>query len=183
MSIMETNKSKRVVFFCSANRDIDPKYDQAAQEVVRAACLRGYVILSGGAAKGTMETVARTAQECGGYHIGVLPRFMEQFRYPGLSEVIWTETMAERKEKMREDTSFAIALPGGIGTLDELVETHVLSKLGKYDGKILALNLDGFYEPLKTLLGHYVAMGMATAEDMDRIKFVDTVDEIIAEIN
>lgn len=171
-------KEKRLVIFCSASYDINPEYNQAAREIVRAACLRGYTIVSGGAVKGTMGVVAEEVKAAGGKHIGVIPRFMSEFKYPDLDELIWTETMSERKSIMRENTDVAIALPGGIGTLDELIETHVLAKLDKYHGKIYALNINGFYEPLKSLFDKYVETGMLTEQDRDLITFAESVEEL-----
>lgn len=170
---------KRAVIFCSASYTIDPKYNQAAREIVRAVCLSGYDIVSGGTVKGTMGVVSDEVKACGGYHRGIIPRFMEEVKYPGLEEEIFTDTMSERKEKMREGTCLAIALPGGIGTMDELMETLVLSKLGQYHGRIMALNLDGFYDPLKSLLDHFVRTEMMTKKDEERILFPDTVEELI----
>ena len=86
--------------------------------------------------------------------------------------------MAERKELMREGTSAAVALPGGIGTLDELIETLTLAKLDLYAGKILALDIDGFYEPLEALLDHYVSTGMLDQRSRDLISFPKTVEEL-----
>lgn len=173
---------KKIVFFCSSSDKIDPAFNEAAEKIVREACVQGYTIVSGGAKRGTMRVVADTAEKCGGRHIGVLPRFMAPFQYPRLSEVVWTDTMSQRKEIMRDGASFAIALPGGIGTLDELIETQVLSKLDKFGGRILALNLKGFYEPLKALLKHFVDTGMTDDADIRRIEFFDTADEIVSEI-
>lgn len=170
---------KKLVIFCSASSDIDPIYNEVAREVVRAACKKGYSIVSGGAIKGTMKVVADEVAAVGGYHTGVIPRFMEDVKYPGLNESVIVDTMAERKAKMREGTSVAIALPGGIGTLDELVETHTLAKLDKYHGKVLALNINGFYEPLKRLLEYYVSTGMMTRKDMELLRFVDTVEDLV----
>ncbi|MGP1527130.1 MAG: TIGR00730 family Rossman fold protein [Candidatus Cryptobacteroides sp.] len=172
------NKEKKLVIFCSASYDIDQVYNQAAREIVRAACLRGYTIVSGGAIKGTMGVVADEVKASGGKHIGVLPHFMAEFKYPDIDELIWTDTMSERKTLMREGTDVAIALPGGIGTLDELVETHVLAKLDKYHGRIFALNINGFFNPLKELYAHYVATGMMTEIDRDIVKFTDSVKEL-----
>lgn len=169
---------KRAVIYCSASYTIDPKYNQAAREVVRAACLRGYEIVSGGTVKGTMGVVSEEVKACGGYHRGIIPRFMKDVASPGLDEQVWTDTMSERKEKMREGTCIAIALPGGIGTLDELAETLVLSKLGQYPGKVAALNIDGFYNPLKDLLDHFVWTKMLETEDRARIFFPETVQEL-----
>lgn len=170
--------NKKIVIFCSASYEIDPKYNAAAEAVVRMACAKGYTIVSGGTVKGTMGVVSETVNACGGRHIGILPRFMEEYTYPHLSEIILTDTMSERKEKMREGTCAAIALPGGIGTLDELVETLTLAKLGKYDGKILALNIDGFYDKFIELLDFYVATGMLDDVSRKMISFPASVEEL-----
>ncbi len=116
------------------------------------------------------------------HDLAVLPAFMEGLEHPEVSEVVWTKTMAERKERMREDTVAAIALPGGIGTLEELMETHTLRKLNKYQGEVFALNLDGFYEPLKALLDKFVETRMTAKVDCDRIQFYDTVEELVKHI-
>ena len=115
-----------------------------------------------------------------GNHVAVLPRFMDGLENTEITRVIWTDTMSTRKEFMRADTCAAIALPGGIGTLDELIETLVLVKLNRYNGQIIALNIDGYYEPLKTLLDHYVDNRMMEPEDRDLMKFPTTVEELIA---
>jgi hypothetical protein len=125
-----------------------------------------------------MCVIADEMERLGGRHIGVLPRFMKGLEYPNLSELVWTDTMAERKERMRAGTSAVIALPGGIGTLDELIESHVLVKLGRYDGKLLVLNVDGFFDPFKSLLDHYEAAGMLEPRDRALIVFADTVEEL-----
>ena len=174
---------RKAVVFCSASYDIDPKYNEAAREVVRALHAYGWTLVSGGSFRGTMGAIADEMDRLGGEHIGILPRFMKGLEYPHLTELVWTDTMAERKERMREGTSAVIALPGGIGTLDELIETHVLAKLGKYEGKLYALNLDGFYEPLKHLMDHYVATGMMTPRDRDLLQFPDSVDELMGFFN
>jgi len=170
----------RIVIYCSASQEIDEIFNQAARDATRAACSLGYTIVSGGTVKGTMGVVADEVVRCGGRHIGVLPRFMAGVVYPALSETVWTDTMSGRKEKMREGTCAALALPGGIGTLDELVETLTLAKLGLYEGKIIALNINGFYEPLKSLLDHYVSTGMLDKPSRDLISFPETVDELEA---
>ena len=170
---------KKIAVFCSASFEIDPKYNKVAREFVRAASLRGYGIVTGGTVKGTMGEVSDELHAIGGYHKGVIPRFMKQFVYPDLSELVWTETMAERKTILREDTCAVVALPGGTGTLDELIETVALVHLKQYFGKITVLNHDGFYEPLKALLDHYVAAGMMTKETRGKVLFADTAEQLI----
>lgn len=170
---------KKIAVFCSASFNIDPRYNKVARAFVRAASLCGYGIVSGGTIKGTMGEISDELAECGGYHLGVIPRFMKQYVYPNLSEVIWTDTMAERKTLLREGTCAVVALPGGIGTLDELMETFALIHLKQYDGRIFVLNHEGFYEPLRTLLEHYVQTGMLVRETMDKIGFADTPEQLL----
>ena len=169
----------KIAVFCSASFEIDPKYNKVAREFVRAASLRGYGIVSGGTVKGSMGEISDELHACGGYHLGVIPRFMQQYVYPDLTEVIWTDTMAERKTLLREGTCAVVALPGGIGTLDEVIETFALVHLKQYFGKIFVLNHDGFYEPLRQLLRHYVDMRMMTEETFSKIVFAESPDEIL----
>ena len=171
---------KQVTIYCSSSSKIDPKYNAAARELVRALHALGYGIISGGGARGTMGAITDESVLVGGQHVAVLPRFMDGLENTEITRVIWTDTMSTRKEFMRADTCAAIALPGGIGTLDELIETLVLVKLKRYNGQIIALNIDGYYEPLKTLLDHYVANHMMEQEDRDLMKFPNTVEELIA---
>lgn len=169
----------KIAVFCSASYKIDPKFNKVAREFVRAASLRGYGIVSGGTVKGTMGEISDELFKCGGWHLGVIPRFMEQYVYPDLSEVIWTDTMAQRKTLLREGTCAVVALPGGIGTLDEVMETFALLHLKQYHGRIFLLDFEGFYEPLRRLLQHYVDTHMLSEETMARIEFASTPDAIL----
>lgn len=170
---------KQVVIFCASSSTIDPKYNDAARQLVRGLHALGYDVVSGGGERGTMGAITSESVKVGGRHVAVLPRFMQGLEHPGIREVVWTDTMAQRKERMRENTVAAIALPGGIGTLDELVETHVLRKLHRYGGDIFALNLDGFYNPLKDLLSHFSQTQMTARSDVDLIRFPETVEELL----
>ncbi len=170
----------KIAVFCSASFEIDPKYNRVAREFVRAASLCGYGIVSGGTVKGTMGEISDELHSCGGYHLGVIPRFMQQYVYPDLTETVWTDTMAERKTLLREGTCAVVALPGGIGTLDEVIETFALVHLKQYFGKIFLLNHDGFYEPLRQLLRHYVDTGMMTEATMSKICFAESKDDILS---
>lgn len=172
--------SKQVVIYCASSATIDPAFNEAARELVRALHEKGYGIISGGGARGTMGAITGESVRVGGRHVAVLPEFMRGLEHPKLEEVIWTSSMSTRKERMRENTVAAIALPGGIGTLDELMETHTLAKLGKYEGRLFALNIKGFYEPLKALLDHFVKTGMTEQKDIDLLRFPETVEELLA---
>ena len=169
----------KIAVFCSASFEIDPKFNKVAREFVRAASLHGYGIVTGGTVKGTMGEVSDELHSCGGYHLGVIPRFMEQYVYPDLLEVIWTDTMSERKTLLRKDTCAVVALPGGVGTLDEVIEVLALVHLKQYFGKIFLLNHEGFYEPLRQLLQHYVDTKMMSEATMAKVIFASDPQEII----
>ena len=170
----------KVAVFCSASYDIDPVYNVLARDFVRRASAAGHEIVSGGTIKGTMGEIADELSLCGGYHIGIIPRFMEPLVHGALDEVVWTDTMSERKGLMRKGTDAVVALPGGIGTLDEVIETFTLRKLDRYRGKVLVLDCNGFYAPLKELLDHYVRTGMLDRDSRNLISFADSVDEILS---
>ena len=172
----------KIAVFCSARYDIDPKYNEAARLFVRGAAAHGYKVVSGGTVNGTMGEISDELEKCGGYHIGVVPRFMSQYAYPGLSELVWTDSLAERKTVMRQDTHAVVALPGGIGTLDEVIDTFSLLYLKQYDGKVCLLNHNGFYEPLLALLRHYVDQKMMSEETMDRLVVADTPEELLLKL-
>lgn len=171
---------RKIVVYCSASYGIDPKFNAAAEDLVRRLVAMDFTIVSGGTVKGTMGVVSDTVKVCGGRHVGVIPRFMEDKVYGDLSEVIWTDTMSERKDKMREGTCAAVALPGGVGTLDELVETLDLAKLDKYSGRIFAFNIDGFYDKLKDLLDFYVDAGMLSRKSRELISFPESADQLVS---
>ena len=173
-------KERRVVIFCSASDNIDPKYNEAAREVVRALHALNCTVVSGGGFRGTMGAITDESIRVGGRHVAVLPRFMKGLENPGIREVVWTDTMSERKERMRLGADAAIALPGGIGTLDEFAETHTLVKLGQFSGRLFVLNIDGFYDPFIALLDHYVATGMMDLQARDLVQFPRTPKELIS---
>ena len=170
---------KKAVIFCSSSDSIDRAFNEGAAKVVEGLCAKGYEIVSGGSFRGTMGVVADTVVRCGGYHKGVLPRFMKHFVYDGLSETVWTDTMAQRKEEMRRGSEAAIALPGGIGTLDEIIETLVLKKLGQYDGRVMLLNLGGFFDPFLALLDHYVETEMLSLADRELMEVFPSEEALL----
>lgn len=174
------NEEKLAVFFCSSYFGIDPKYNAIAHDVVKAACEKGYGVVSGGSFKGTMNVICETAHECGVINKGILPRYMEGLQSPLLTELQWTDTMSQRKEAMRAGTSLAVALPGGLGTLDELSETLTLVKLDRYPGKVVVMNYEGFYDPFKALLQHYIDIKMLEPHFLEKVSFPRTIEEFKA---
>ena len=128
-----------------------------------------------------MKVVADEAQACGAANIGVLPRFMEEFSHPNLTQLIWTDTMSQRKDLMRlYGSDIAVALPGGIGTMDELFETYTLAKLDKYHGKVVAFNCFGFYDGVKEMMDKLVSENMLDRKTREMLYFPQTVEEFEA---
>jgi len=174
---------KNALFFCSASRGIDEDYNKAAAEAVRVVCSHGYGIVSGGTIKGTMKVVAEAAEQCGAPNKGILPEFMKGLEYPGLTEIVWTATMSERKEEMRKGTCLAVTLPGGIGTLDEFFETFTLAKLGKYPGRLLVYNVKHFFDPLREMLDYLVRTGMLDEASRALVSFPENIDQLEKELD
>lgn len=136
--------------YCASSQDVDPKYLAAARETGRLIALSGRPLISGGGVFGLMAASIEGTLEAGGTAVGVLPGFMMSrgWAHPRLSETIVTETMYERKRTLASLSQAAIALPGGIGTLDELMELMTRRQLGLYDGPVVIVNTDGYYDPL-----------------------------------
>lgn len=170
---------KRIAVFCSASYTIDPVFNEAARNFVRGASKKGCTIISGGTVKGTMGVIADELHKCGGRHVGIIPRFMQELVAQGLTEIVWTETMAERKTLMRDGADVVVALPGGIGTLDEFIETLTLRKLERWTGELYVLNQNDFYEPFRNLLRYYVRTEMLDMKTFDLVHFVSDVDELL----
>ena len=170
---------KICVFGASSSR-LDPVFFQEAEQMGRLIGQLGHCVVFGGGADGLMGACARGAKSVGGRVIGIAPHLFNEpgFLLPECDELILTDSMSSRKEKMFDLSDAILSLPGGIGTMDEFFETLVLAKLGKFHGRIAVLNLDGFYEPLRALLNHFVETGMLEPKDAALVSFADTPEEL-----
>jgi hypothetical protein len=175
---------KRVCVYCSSSDIIEDKYKEAAEQFARAASNAGISIVCGGSSKGLMGVMIDTALECGGEIEGVMPEFMTnlEFDHRRLTKLTKVKTMSERKDLLRDDTDSVIVFPGGIGTLEEFIETFTLKRLGKYSGTVILYNLDGFYNPLISLFDHLVEKCFLNSNYHNGLIVVETVDELIKEI-
>lgn len=129
-------------------------YHRAARGVAEAAVRAGATIITGGGTQGMMGTVNDTAIAAGGRTVGIIPRFMvdKGWHHQGLSALEITDDMHARKALMAELSTGVIALPGGVGTLDELMEIITWRQLGLYDGNIVIFNVDGYWDNLLAML-------------------------------
>ena len=139
-----------VCVYCASSTQIDEKYFRAAEELGTLIAQRGLRLITCAGRLGLMNTVQDTALAAGGEAIGVIPTFMvkEGWHHTGLTQLIETGSMHERKQMMANLSDGVIALPGGCGTMEELLEIITWKQLGLYLNPIVILNIDGFYDSL-----------------------------------
>lgn len=142
--------AKGVVVYGASSREIDERYMEAARQAGRLLARRGVPVISGGGRGGIMQAVTEGALEEGGVAVGVLPDFMMErgWNHPGLTHTLSTGSMHERKATMAALSRAAIAMPGGVGTLDELFEIITWRQLSLYKGTVVICNVEGFYDRL-----------------------------------
>ena len=148
------NQIKAVAVYCASSTQVGQAYVEDAARLGELFAKHGVTLVYGGGAVGLMGAICDAVKAHGGKAIGVIPRFMVEKGWlrPGLDEVIEVETMAERKRIMAEITDAAMALPGGVGTFDELMDIVALKKLGLYLKPVVIVNTQNYYQPLATLL-------------------------------
>jgi len=161
----EQGSIKRVAVYCGSSGDVPEVYKTAAREFGALLARRGLGLVYGGGRVGLMGIVADAALAEGGEVIGVIPHRLQELElgHTGVTELLITETMAERKVKMQELTQAAVALPGGPGTLDELFEEMVLTQLCYQNKAVGVLNVDGFYDHLLSFMEHAASQGFVRA--------------------
>ena len=145
---------KNVCVYSASSTKIAPVYFAAAEELGRLLALQGINLINGAGSIGLMAATSNAALANGGTVTGVIPRFMVEqgWHHTGLTRLIETETMHERKELMAKMADAVIALPGGCGTMEELLEIITWKQLGLYLNPIIILNVDGYYDPLLDML-------------------------------
>jgi uncharacterized protein (TIGR00730 family) len=145
---------RRVCLYAGSSPGADPSYADAAAEVSRALAGRGIGVVYGGASVGLMGVLADAAMGAGGEVIGVLPRALgsREIGHPALTRLELVETMHERKARMAELSDAFIALPGGVGTLEEVVEALTWTMLGIHLKPVALLNVRGYYDALEGFL-------------------------------
>lgn len=141
---------RRVCVYCASSRQADPAYAEAAGRLGRSLANEGATVVYGGAAIGSMRALADGALAEGGRVVGVLPRFMYdmELAHPGLTELVLVDDLHERKRKMIDEVDAVVALPGGSGTFEELLEAITWKRLGLFLNPIVIVNQGGFYDAL-----------------------------------
>lgn len=171
-----------VAVYCGSRVGADPIYEQTARELGNDLVSAGYGLVYGGAVIGCMGAVADGVIDNGGVAIGVIPEFMlgREIAHEGLARLHLTDTMHTRKALMAEYASAFITLPGGLGTLEEIMEIATWRQLYQHEKPMIILNVNRFYDKLIEHLHFTVEQGFMKAEDMERLIVCHTVDEAIA---
>ena len=172
--------TKLLAVYCSSSRTLDPKYYAAGEAVGRAMVERGWGLIYGGGHAGTMGAVARAVQGAGGHVVGVIPHFMREreLAFTTADELIYVDSMRERKRIMAERAEAYLTLPGGIGTLEELSEILVERALDLSRKPMVLLNQDGFYDDLLRFFDGMVAERFKTGGLTKLFGVASVVDEI-----
>jgi len=141
---------KNVCVFCGSSSACDDHYLAAAAELGALLVENGYSITYGGGSLGPMGFLADAALAKGGSVTGVIPEFMceVEWDHKGLTKLIVTDSMHSRKHRMVSESDAVIAMPGGCGTMEELLEVITLKRLGKFTGPVVFVNTNGFFKPL-----------------------------------
>jgi len=157
---------RRVCVYAGSNPGSDPAYAEAAAAFAAAMAERGIGLVFGGGKVGLMGVLADTMLAHGGEAIGVMPRALidREIGHGGLTELKVVDSMHERKAQMAELSDAFVAVPGGIGTLEELIEAYTWSQLGIHDKACGVLNVNGYYDHLAALLDHAVAEGFLRSQ-------------------
>ena len=167
--------------YCGSKSGADPRHEATAAELGRLMAEAGVRLVYGGGSIGLMGTVADAVLANGGEAFGVIPKglFTTEIGHPGLTELVEVGSMHERKAMMAAEADAFIALPGGLGTLEELAEITTWSQLGIHNKPVGVLNIDGFWEPLLGFLDGAADAGFIRPQHRDIILRITAVEDVI----
>lgn len=175
------SKIEKICVYCGSGAGTDPAFIRAATDFGKIMAQNGIGLVYGGGDKGMMGTVADGVRDNGGHVTGIIPEFLltkerEGRIGPGL---IVTQDMHERKRKMFEMADAFVAMPGGIGTLEEIVEQMTWAQLGRHKKPILLANIENFWQPLCALLDHMRATEFIRPEFNFDLLIADKTEDIL----
>ncbi len=175
----------RIVVFCGSSPGTDRDILEAAYQLGATLAREGIGLVYGGARIGVMGEVARGALENQGEVIGVIPEFLrkKEVYHDGLTRLVITRTMHERKLHMHELSDAVIALPGGFGTLEELFEMITWAQLGLHRKPIGILNIDGYYDDLIGMMEKMVALKFLNRDNYNLVLVAQNLPELLRKMN
>ncbi len=172
---------KNVCVFCGANAGRNPIYAETTRQLAAKLAQRGDRIVYGGGCVGLMGVLADEMLRCGGYVVGVVPKFLKdhEVAHEGIQELLVTESMHERKAIMADRSDVVVALPGGFGSLDELFEILTWKQLHLHQKPVILLNTLGFYDHLLQLLNHMVTEGFLKSHNMGLLQVASSIEQLL----
>lgn len=172
---------KGITVYCASSPAVDRIYFDAAVETGREIARLGLPLITGAGSMGLMGAVNDAAIASGGETIGVIPSFMVErgWAHSGLSRLEVTDSMHSRKQTMASLSRGAIALPGGIGTFEELLEIITWRQLGLYDGNVVIYNVNGYYDRLLDMLDNAIKQGFMKADHSQLWHVALTAEEAV----
>ncbi len=182
---LKKSMTKLLCVYCASSDRLDPKYAAAAAELGREMVARGWGLVYGGGKTGLMGTVARAVKQAGGRVVGVIPEFMKarELAFDEADELLTVITMRERKLLMETRADAFVALPGGWGTLEEIMEILTLRQLEVVKKPCVFLNQDGFYDPLLQLFETMLREKFFKPSNMELFRVASTVSEVFTQID
>ncbi len=183
----DTNPILSVCVYCGSQPGRDPTHDQAGRILGKSIAEHGLKLVYGGGTRGIMGAVASGVLSGGGHVTGIIPEFLmdkEATRHSlgQLNELIVTADMHERKHKMFDRADAFVALPGGIGTLEEIVEIMTWAQLGRHRKPMIFGNINGFWTPMLELLQHMRDQGFVHTAHLVQPLVIDRAEDIIPAI-
>ena len=175
------NDIKNVCVYSASSTKIAPAYFEAAERLGHILAERKINLINGAGCLGLMRHISDAVLAAGGTVTGIIPRFMVEqgWHHRGLTRLIETETMHERKQMMADLSDGIIALPGGCGTMEELLEIITWKQLGIYFNPVVILNVNGFYDPLLALLEKAVDQNFMRPEHREIWQVTSTPEEAV----
>lgn len=174
----------KICVYCASSAKVDKVYFVATERLAKEFVKEEVEVVYGGGSSGLMGKLADTIIENGGKIKGIMPKFMNEveWAHKGVLDFELTETMHERKAKFLENVDGLVALPGGSGTLEELLEAITLKRLGQFTKPIVILNTNGFYEPLMQMFQKCVSEKFMHEKHSKMWEFVNEPEEVIPAI-
>ena len=175
---------KKICIFCGSSMGFDPIYKEKAAELGLVLADHGCELLYGGGSVGLMKIVADVMMERHCKVTGTITQHLLDMRvgHPEIDELIVVETMAERKKILEDMADGFIALPGGIGTMDEFFEAYVLSQLRVFDKPVALYNVNGYYDGLVDFIGHMAKEGFMHKEHAENLIVSNDAKDLLAKM-
>lgn len=170
-----------VCVYCASSTRVDPRYIELAAEVGTELARRGHSLVSGGGQLSAMGAVATAARAGGARTVGVIPAELLRLEVGDrdADELVVVDGMRARKGEMDARSDAFLALPGGLGTLEELLEVWVARSLGLHDKPVVALDVDGLFAPLRTQVALMVDRGLVRAPAVEALQWATTVEQAL----